>query len=440
MAPFSTGSRGPDLEGLTKFVRTGDRDDARFFVGRTGVIEHIGDVCGSVRESAGAGRGPKGATQLLRGAPGAGKTAILSELTRLWEAGGKEKPATVMLEPADLGDPASVATLIAEAVWPGASSDWRTQRSWSVGGAVGVGGTGADGRTEGSVYPEDAHLNTLKRMRPGRTWPRPVCLMVDEIQTVGPEAGPMLLALHTAWHGLPVVPVYAGLGDSHDTLRAAGLTRLESEAVHEIDALGGGEAASAVERMLEEFRVPTGDARVNWPSLIANVSDGWPQHLHNGMRALAKGLLECGGALADVDAARVRQREREFRAASYSRRRSDEIRRARFLVAELMRQLPEKGSEDSTIVRQIRSLARPLDEPEGDGWSLPKGRDEEWFLKHLVHQGVLQFNGNDLYSCPIPSFRSYLMEKGGLAPPLPELTGDEPPSRSRGRGLGAELT
>ncbi len=295
MVPFSMGSSGPDLEGLAEFVRTGDREDARFFVGRAGVIGHISDVCARAGKRAGDGQGPKGATQLLRGAPGAGKTAILSELAKLWEAGGGEGPVTVHLEPVDLGDQARVASLIAEAGSPGASGDWRTQRSWSVGGAVGLGGTGADGRTGGSVHPEDAGLDTLGRTLPGRTWPRPVCLMVDEIQTVGPEAGPMLLALHTARHGLPVVPVYAGLGDSHDRLQAAGLTRLESEAVHEVGALGDGEAAYAVERMLDEFRVPAGDARVSWPTLIAGLSDGWPQHLHNGMRALAKGLLECGG-------------------------------------------------------------------------------------------------------------------------------------------------
>ena len=142
-----------------------------------------------------------------------------------------------------------------------------------------------------------------------------------------------------------------------------------------------------------------------------------------------------GGRLGDVDAPLVREREERFRTASFGRRRSDGIRDARFLVAELMRQAPAEGANGSTIKRQIRNLARPLDDPEGVGWSLPKNRDEEWFLKHLVHQGVLQLNESDLYSCPIPSFRSYLMEMGGLAAPLPEPSVQEPATRNRDRGI-----
>ena len=440
MVSFSFGPRGPDLDGLAEFVRRGDRLQALFFVGRDTEIGHIESTCTTALDLARKGVGPQGATQLLRGAPGAGKTAILSELARRWEAEGGESPVVVSLEPSDLEDPAKVAASISEAVRKGSAADWRTEETSSVGGAVGLGGTGVDGRTERTVYPEAADLAALARSIPGREWTRPVCLMVDEIQTVRPQAHPTLLALHAANHGLPVVPVYAGLGDANDMLVAAGLTRLESEATHDIGALDAKEAKEAVDTMLREFRVDQKGERVHWPGIIAAVSEGWPQHLHNGMRALAEQLVARGGRLADVDAVMVREREERFRTASYRRRRSEEIRDARFLVAELMRQVPAEGAEGSDIKDLVRNLARPLDDPEGDGWSLPKNRDEEWFLKHLVHQGALQLNENDLYSCPIPSFRSYLMEMGGLARPLPEPSGKEPADRKRDRGISIEIS
>ena len=43
------------------------------------------------------------------------------------------------------------------------------------------------------------------------------------------------------------------------------------------------------------------------------------------------------------------------------------------------------------------------------------------FLTHLVHRGALQRGPDNLYACPIPSFRSYLIEGGWEEPPPPVL-------------------
>ena len=83
----------------------------------------------------------------------------------------------------------------------------------------------------------------------------------------------------------------------------------------------------------------------------------------------------------------IRAEEKTLREGAYDDRRSREIRTARFLVAELMREVPGEGMVESTVLNRIRNLSRPLDRPDSEGWHLPKGRDEEWFLDHLVHRG-----------------------------------------------------
>ena len=44
------------------------------------------------------------------------------------------------------------------------------------------------------------------------------------------------------------------------------------------------------------------------------------------------------------------------------------------------------------------------------------------FLGHLIHRGVLQQGRDDLFRCPIPSFRDYLVERGRNPKPAPEDT------------------
>jgi len=46
------------------------------------------------------------------------------------------------------------------------------------------------------------------------------------------------------------------------------------------------------------------------------------------------------------------------------------------------------------------------------GWRLPKDMDADGFRRHLVHKGVLQERSGDICFCPIPSFRSFLIEYG----------------------------
>ncbi len=239
--------------------------------------------------------------------------------------------------------------------------------------------------------------------------------MVDEIQRVKPDAEHILKSLHLATYDLPIVPVYAGLGNSTAILDRIGLSRLNvGNGVYDIGCLSRDESMQAVEMMLKRFTVDRTGANVDWPSVIAEQSDGWPQHLHNGMRSLGFELLRTEGRLSLVNAEAAKAKDREYRILTYRRRMSPEIRRAGLLTAKILKGIPERGLSGMDITDRIDNLKRLPNDTDGRGLRLPKNMDADDFFDHLIGKCVLQDSGDGLYSCPIPSLRRFLIREGGL--------------------------
>ena len=316
-----------------------------------------------------AGRELSGLTQLIQGAPGAGKTALLRELAvrfRSEEArwGPVDAPVPVMLDRDLLYSEEKTVLAIVEAMagtpgWTVDVSDFRRTSTRGSGGLHLAPILSVVARLGSSVAPEQVSFAALLRRQPPETWPRPVCLMVDEIQAVDPAAREVLNKLHTGMRGLPVLTVLAGLGDSCEYLyRHAGLSRLASEGIHDIVCLEPEESEEVVLGTMDVFRVDIDGGNVgDWAARLTEVSEGWPQHLHNGLRALAEGLIKSRGRLADVDVGFALAREVEFRLASYDYRLSPEMASARKLLAQLMDALPGQGGW--TRDRLEIEIARP---------------------------------------------------------------------------------
>ena len=421
------------MEGLEAFAGRGDRRRALFFVGREREIAAVEKICARALEATSAGERFEGATRLVQGAPGAGKTSLLAELARRWGdralgVGGQDPlgppagtPLPVMLEWGSLHSGEEVAQAILRVLAPKREEACRRTRTGDASGFLGLLGLRAGARAGSSTAPPALSIEELAHALPPAEWTRPVCLMVDEIQQAEPEARDVLSRLHQGNHGLPIVPLLAGLGSSQDVLQGrVGLTRLDIDAVHDLGALSPAEACEAVEAMLSEYKVDRTGAPADWPDRLAELSDGWPQHLHNGMRALADGLARAGGRLADVDAGAVLDREEDLRGRAYWARTSPEMRVARCLVAAVLAALPEDGADDSAIIEEVD---RQTDaNPDLARWRLPEGMNSRDFMGHLVHRGVLQRGPGGLFVCPIPSFRRYLLRYGtvdGGAGPAP---------------------
>ena len=430
----------PELDGLRAFVREGDRNRARFFVGRAAQLRDIESACADAFAGFRAGRPLAGTTRLIQGAPGAGKTALLRHfediatrarterggvLHRFFAAADQKHPRTgvVLLDVDDLGHPERLVQRIAEWLDPKKARRLRQTRSHSAGVRAGTPGIGARSSETVSTGPPQGDLAELGRLFAPKDWPGPLCLMVDEIQTMRAEQAPVLQSLHLATVGLPVVPVLAGLANARDVLARCGISRLSEDGVHMLGCLDAGEPAEAVLRMLAEFRIRADGADTGrWATRLEAHSDGWPQHLHNGLRSLAEALVGTGGALGDVDIEAVLHRAQERRLQAYRARRSTHMQASIFLLARVMAAVPDTGLRRNEAIAVVRTRARTGD---GHGWDVPEGMSAGDFLDHLVLRGALQSGEDDRLVCPIPSLRRFLIEEaadafgcdfGGLAP------------------------
>ncbi len=82
-----------------------------------------------------------------------------------------------------------------------------------------------------------------------------------------------------------------------------------------------------------------------------------------------------------------------------------------------------KGADDNDLgLGALSRLVKGLVAQEED-CELPEGMSAKGFLQNLVHRGALQERSDGTFHCPIPSFRTYLVEAGGLEP---SPTRDEP--------------
>ena len=380
---------GPDLEGLRFFSEPSDRERAAFFVGRAGEIEDIERALARAQRHAQAGQRSAGATRLVQGAPGAGKSALLARLEEKWTQAGRQAPLVLLVHLGELADPDRMAQAIATRLDPRRAERFRRTETRS--GSIGVSGVGA-----------------LARMFPPDRWERPLCLLVDEVQNLEPGQAGVVRRLHEAVDGLPIVPVLAGLANARDVLAKRGISRLSVGTVHMLGRLEPGQPAESVRMMLEGFRVEAAEAEAaRWAGLLEELSDRWPQHLRNGMRALAEGLLASGGALASVDERAVLAGAEERRLDSYRARRSPEMLGSGLLLAAVMDAVPEDGLGYVGTLRLIEENAGAA-----SGRRLPPGMGPEEYLDHLVHRGALQDDGTGRLACPIPSFRRFLAEAG----------------------------
>ncbi len=393
---------GPDLDGLRFFSEPSDRERAAFFVGRAGEIEDIERALARALRHAQAGQRSAGATRLIQGAPGAGKSALLAHLEEKWTQAGGQAPYVLSVYLEELADPDRIAQAIAARLDPRRAERFRRTETRS--GSVGISGVGGSWSAE-TAPP--AGFDALARMFPPERWDRPLCLLVDEVQNLESGQAGVIRRLHEGVDGLPVVPVLAGLANAQHVLAKLGISRLSVGAVHMLGRLEPGQPAVSVRRMLEHFRVDAADAE-HWATLLEAGSGRWPQHLGNGMRALADGLLATGGVLASVDEKAVLAGAEERRLDSYRARRSPEMLASGLLLAAAMEAVPEDGLGYVETLRVIEESAGAA-----SGWRLPAGMGPEEYLDHLVHRGALQDDGTGRLACPIPSLRRFLVEAAG---------------------------
>ena len=311
--------RKSKLEELKEFaspILNKDRGSARFFSGRVQEIEDVELSIKGVmkRHLQGDPLPASDETWLFQGAPGAGKSALLSRLAERWDARQDEDAPISLTIRADLViNQSNLVAIIADAIAIAnndveASNTLRQIVEIDRSSSTGIGGefdieasTQINEGNSVASNPQELNWESLKNLFPKQNWKRPVILMLDEVQSLSRWSGPSEISnLHQGIHGLPIIPVFAGLSDSFDVLRMHDISRMSRRRRVTLGALEQTEAKKVVTMMLDAFCIE-GSNHNDWARRIAMESCGWPQHLHVGLQALAKFVISNNGMLGSPE-------------------------------------------------------------------------------------------------------------------------------------------
>ncbi len=223
-----------DRGGLSDFLDGGWGAPPPVFVGREALLERAERCAGQAWKDRRKGsHGQPKMTQVVRGAPGAGKSALLDELlkrSKLERAGAPGQSRVVLLSSHDLlTDLGGVIemTALAGGIQP---DRWRR-----ISSGLSVGVDVAASRAEGGISLEGFErsrprsIQQLVQVHGPERWHGSVIVCIDEAQRL-PQDGfaphaLFLQAIHDGMSRLPLSLVLGGLGDTHDVAIGMGLTR-----------------------------------------------------------------------------------------------------------------------------------------------------------------------------------------------------------------------
>ncbi len=422
---------------IEQYRNRNDKQKAIFFVGRKDIIAGIettvADIDSRIKaDTSGTGLQPGKTltsqdTWLIQGAPGAGKSALLSHLESIWAAreGG---PVTVRIDPNNLRNETIVTGIIADCILPNYGEELlntvRTvEASAGVNALIQAGGKVIDSEQSSSGLALE-HLARLyskkaaavsKRVLKGSslTLPelRPIVVLIDEVQMFDPEDVPVLRKLHNGTHGMPIVALLFGLAYSESMLAAARISRFaktnQLSHVQTIAPLEAGEAAECVRAMLNGYQIKNRH-HSDLPEKIDGWCDGWPQFLEHYMIPLARQLSDNGLDLARIDESAVRRDGDANRVDYYSKRLGNSpICDSEELLADVAQLIGPDGCKRGEII----SLLEDCRWVKGQYLTtMPEGMEPTEFIEAMIVAGVVHRKDTTL-TIPIPSFRRYLIDR-----------------------------
>jgi len=436
-----------DRAALAEFVDTTDKVEPPVFVGRDDVFDKILKAAG--RSWNGTGKhGLAGATQIIQGAPGAGKSTILAELARRAKAVDGGKTQVLTLSSGRIGGAEDILKPLATLVGEGAAKDFlarvQTTRSGSAQlGALGS-SVGGEHSTTTALHPPEPTLVAFhdwvrERDSTGAGLTGPIIVAIDEAQNMrsgedDPRAR-ILRCIHEADPPLPLILVLAGLGDTGSRAMDMGLTR--GKTFHAIGVLTDAEVTDLTHRWCAHFGLdPTGSE--DRLAALARPCEGWPRHLHFALQALGREALATEGVLADVDWEAVSGEAAASRFSYYQEQQNGALKDCAALVGAVLHDLKSFHGRSDVIDR----IERHQGTHPGRAWQIPKGMDADSLADHLFHRGALQVvveapktsdpEGvlpREALISPIPSFRSYLVREGAQLEVRALLAGEEDEDR-----------
>ncbi|MDE0308381.1 MAG: ATP-binding protein [Acidiferrobacterales bacterium] len=296
------------------WLRHTDRADSGrepFFSGRDAEYEVFRSALESLEEGI-----VGGGTMIFHGAPGAGKSALMLECMEAvrrhstpddpWVA-VPIKPETLMSASQAMGVILNAVNKESKRLSQSASETitgkfdeyvkigqklYRelSERGFGIGG-VSVGGrpqqSSDDGQLAELVFANTAPL--LKKFR--------LVVFVDEAQNmpVRETTEGVMNCLHNPPEDIPLVAAFFGLGDTKQILRDCGLSRPPDKRVLDLEPLPIPDAQRSLRLMLDTYYEGADEENSHWSIELANLSQGWPQHINRVAVAAGHVIRANGG-------------------------------------------------------------------------------------------------------------------------------------------------
>ncbi len=406
---------------LESFLKRTEGEPPLVFVGRSEVLDDLALAAEQVWEGSGTDQHGAGkATRIIQGAPGAGKSSILEEIKknpeRLYTESVGKLPLVVVLESGVIEEPVDILQPLARSINPTASEEFLSysSRTFDVGGGLGLGSIQVTGKKETTMEPARPRIRWDvfgKWAEQHGGFDRPIVLAIDEAQRLDHDRKHPISKLFQSLHGgcgLPIALVLAGLSDTEYSADQMDLTRIPPKQKHNIGSLPDHEVQELMESSCAHFGMDaTGyDGEID---RLIKPCDGWPRHLHTVLQALGEEALRTEGDLGKAEWEKIRAEIKTWTNVYYDKQCSREMRQSIKLIARVMAELDRNYS-----LANIEYFMKELNKTDSQTYCFPTNMDAASLFIHLVHKGALHEESGDRFVCPIPSFRTFLLEQGGI--------------------------
>jgi len=426
MSHSSLFPKPPPAEPLSEeiWLKQTDRSEVgreAFFCGRNSEYEVFRQAANSLR----SGR-IGGGTMIFQGAPGVGKTALMLECMEAIRCHSTpDDPwVAVFCRPVSLMSPVAVVMELIHA----ANEESRRLSMMAPDGiaqqfkklaklgkklyaemserGVGMAGLSVGGKleTENRMDMDFASAWVFGKAAP-LLEKYHLVVFVDEAQNtpVADTTRAVMDCLHNPPKNIPLVTAFFGLSDTKQVLSLCGLSRFAANRVMNLQSLSLEDAVVSFRRMVDAYYNGTDEQKVAWTRALAELSQGWPQHI-NRVGVAAGQIIRTNAGQLDRHLLKQALEDGTEQKNNYYAERLAACTNSPWVYKQLAMTATTKEGE----------LAGILSDEEIDQLSNPaRSRRQQTideFLTNALHAGVLAPVENlpFHYQFPVPSLCDYL--------------------------------
>jgi len=410
---------------ISNYLDEGDRGREPFFAGREYEVNLVAKNLNMLRSGSNQGR-----TICLSGPPGIGKTAFISALEEKLHEHGDEYVVVIKTSRGSFHDPKAILQSIAE----GIPIDWMPKERFSAlkdarraiglakkeitgiripGFAIQMACPNPDNLRQGE-FPA-GEVNDLMSSAPPSA---AIILCVDEAHKLShaDRGNDILTDIHEAAKA-PVLPLFAGHGNTPDVLRPSISNRWADDNERPMQPLCSSDAIIYVEKILKHLEIEGPQSHHDRITLwVVDESDGWPHHLRNAMASIAKECLRSDSVTPQSwNGALIATELSERLVRYYKQRFRGKLKHSVPIVSGFLRQLETKPKphNDHVVYQAACEYLDGVDHPHAknllhrNNISEPNGLFDAMVAEGVLSRSEPKVDHDYVWACPITSLRNY---------------------------------